>query len=57
MTVYVFQKYPEIFAFQLFQLFLFINKTLRLDNLKTRTSMNAKTSVFVIYAEVTIYLL
>ena len=57
MTVYVFQKYPEIFAFQLFQLFFFFFKTLRLDNLKTRTSMNAKTSVFVIYAEVTIYLL
>ena len=55
MTAYVFQKYSEILAFQLFQLFLFINNTLRLDNLKT--SMNAKTSVFVIYAEVTIYLL
>ena len=37
--------------------FLFINKTLRLNNLKTRTAMNAKTSVFVIYIEAIIYLL
>ena len=28
--------------------FLFINKTLRLNNLKTKTAMNAKISVFVI---------
>ena len=28
--------------------FLFINKTLRLNNFTTRTAMNAKTSVFVI---------
>ena len=36
-------------TFQQFLLsFLFINKTLRLKNLKTRTAMNAKISVFVI---------
>ena len=35
--------------------FLFINKTLRLSNLKTRTAMNAKNSVFVICVEVIIY--
>ena len=37
--------------------FLFINKTLQLDNLKTRTVMNAKISVFVICVESIIYLL
>ena len=37
--------------------FLFINKTLRLNNLKTRAAMNAKISVFVICVEVIIYLL
>ena len=37
--------------------FLFINKTLRLDNLKTRTAINAKLSVFVIGVEAIIYLL
>ena len=37
--------------------FLFINKTLRLSSLKARTAMNAKVSVFVICAEVSIYLL
>ena len=37
--------------------FLFINKTLRLNNLKTRTAMNAKISVFVICVEAIIYLL
>ena len=34
-------------------LFLFINKTLRLNNLKTKTAMNAKISAF----EVIIYLI
>ena len=34
-----------------------MNKTLRLNNLKTRTDMNAKISVFVICAEAIIYLL
>ena len=37
--------------------FQFINKTLRLNNLKTRTAMNAKISVFVTYVEVIVYLL
>ena len=37
--------------------FLFINKTLRLNNLKTRTAMNAKISLFVIFVEAIIYLL
>ena len=37
--------------------FLFINKILRLNNLKSRTAMNAKISVFVICVEVIIYLL
>ena len=37
--------------------FLFISKTLRLNNLKTRTAMNAKTSVFVICVKVIMYLL
>ena len=36
--------------------FLFINKTLRLNNLKTRIAMNVKLSVFVIYVEAIIYL-
>ena len=38
-------------------LFLLLNKTLRLNNLKTRTATNAKISVFVICVEVIIYLL
>ena len=38
-------------------LFLFINKILRLNNLKTRTAMNTKISVFVICVEVIIYLI
>ena len=37
--------------------FLFINKTLLLNNLKARTAMNAKVSVFVICVEARIYLL
>ena len=37
--------------------FLFIKKILRLDNLKTKTIMNAKTSVFVICVGTIIYLL
>ena len=37
--------------------FLFINKTLPLNNLKTRTAMNANISVFFICVEATIYLL
>ena len=37
--------------------FLFKTKTLRLNNLKTRTALNAKISVFVICVEVIMYLL
>ena len=37
--------------------FLFINKTLRLINLKTKTAINAKILVFVICIEAIIYLL
>ena len=36
---------------------LFINKTLRPNNLKTRTAVNAKVSVFVICVEAIVYLL
>ena len=39
------------------QKFQFINKTLRLNNLKTRVVMNAKISVFVTYVETIMYLL
>ena len=38
-------------------LFLFVNKTLRLNNFKTRTDMNAKISVLIIFVEAIIYLL
>ena len=38
-------------------LFLFINKALRLNNIKTRTAMDAKISVFVICVKAIIYLL
>ena len=37
--------------------FLFINKTLQLNNLKTTTAMNAKISVFFISVQAIIYLL
>ena len=37
--------------------FLFINKILQLSNLKTRTGMNMKISVFVISVQAIIYLL
>ena len=48
----------EICYFKQFLLsFLFINKTVRLYNLKTRTAMNAEISVFVILVEAIIYLL
>ena len=47
---YFLKKQPN---FQQFLLsFLFINKTLRLNNLNTRTATNAKISVFVICNEV-----
>ena len=35
--------------------FLFVNKTSRLSNLKTRTAMNAKALVFVICVKAVIY--
>ena len=37
--------------------FLFVNKTLRLNNLKTSAAINAKISVFVVCVEATIYLI
>ena len=37
--------------------FLFINKTLWLNNLKTRIAMNVKTLVFVIWVQAIIYFL
>ena len=37
--------------------FLFINKNLRLNNLKTRTGINAKILVFVICVKAIVYLL
>ena len=36
---------------------MFVNNTLQLNDLKTRTAINAKTSVFVICVEAIIYLL
>ena len=36
--------------------FLFINKALRLNNLKTKTAINSNISVFVIYFEAIIHL-
>ena len=43
--------------FNNFYSLLFTSKTLRLNNFKTRTAMNAKISVFVIYIKAIIYLL
>ena len=37
--------------------FLFINKAIRLNNLKTRAAMNARISLFVVCCKVIIYLL
>ena len=37
--------------------FLFIRKTLRLNDVQTRTAVNAKISVFVLFVEAIIYLL
>ena len=45
--IYYFLKKQSHFS-QFLLCFLFINKTLRLNNLKTRTDMNAKISVFII---------
>ena len=52
---YFLKKQPTFKQFLLS--FLFINKNVRLNNLKTRTAMNAKTSIFVICVETIIYLL
>ena len=41
--------------FNSFDRLLFINKTFRLNNLKNRTAMNVKISVFVICVEAIIY--
>ena len=43
--------------FNSFYCLLFINKTLRLNDLKARTAMNAKALVFVICVDAIIYLL
>ena len=75
MIAYVYQKYLENFAFQLYIIlkqftreicyflkkvayiltvsivFSFMNKTLRLNNLKTRIAMNTTISVFAICVE------
>ena len=51
----IFLKSGLLFKFLLS--FQFINKTLRLNNLKSRAAMNAEISVFVICVEVIIYLL
>ena len=50
---YYLKKYPTFGQFLLS--FLFINKTLWLNNLKSRTEMNARISVFAICAKVIIY--
>ena len=52
---YSLEKKPTLKQFLLY--FLFINKALRLNNLKTSATMNAEISVFVIYVEAVIYLL
>ena len=55
MKFVIFLKSSQLFKFLL--PFLFINKTLLLNSLKTRTAMNSKISVFVICVEVIIHLL
>ena len=52
---YFLKNLPTFHQFLLF--FLVINKTLQLNNLKTRTSMNANITVFVICVKGIIYLL
>ena len=51
----IFEKSSLLFKFLLS--FLFINKILWLNNLKTRTAMNVTISVFVVCVEAMIYLL
>ena len=46
-TIY---NFAVIYPWNLFLSFLFIDRTLRLNNLKTRTAMNMKISLFVICA-------
>ena len=54
----IFLKCSLSITFEQFLLsFLVINKTLWLNNLKTKTAMNAKILVFVISVEAIIYLL
>ena len=48
------EKCPIFYQFLLS--FLLINKTLRLNNVKTRTAMNAKILMFAICVEAIIYL-
>ena len=50
-------SFAAIYPWNLLLSFLFLNKTLRLNNLKTRTAMNGKISVFAICVEVIIYVL
>ena len=57
-TIYNFAViYPWNLLIQFLLSFLFINKTLWLNNIKTRTVVNGKISVFVIRIEPIIYLL
>ena len=57
MKLAVFLKSSLLYLPMFLLSFLFINNTLRLNNLKTTTAINAKISVFVICVEETIYLL
>ena len=68
MIPYVFQKYPENFTFLLFitlqnfnsfyiVISVYKKKTLRLNNLKIKTALSMKISVFVIFVEEILYLL
>ena len=52
---YFLEKYPTVLTFSI--VFLYLNKTLRLNNIKTRTALTAKILVFVIFVEAIVYLL
>ena len=54
--IYYFLKKQPTFSHYLFS-FLFINITLRINNLKTRIATNTKLSVFVLCVDAIIYLL
>ena len=60
-TTYIFARgifyFPRKFLNSFYCLFCFIDKTLRINNLKTRTAINAKISVFFICVKAIIYLL